>query len=267
VLIASFNSAEFIAGAINSVLSQDYKHYEIVIVDDCSEDDSLDIIKELKSDKIKVFRNKENFGTGYTKRKCVEESSGEIFCFLDSDDELASNALSLMVKCHLENSLCSLVYSNYYDCNSALRIIKKNIRKSAGSSRSHLEVGKISHLVSCKRRFYDKTEGINPALKRAQDHDLYYKMEEVGEIRYINEFLYFYRMHKNSASRGSLDARLLSRLWHFRAMEAAYNRRGLDQSELEYRFLEMVKDAIKKHSYTKVLVRRIREILACALMK
>ncbi|WP_460850126.1 glycosyltransferase family A protein, partial [Phytohabitans suffuscus] len=170
----------------HSVLRQDYPFYEIVIIDDFSDDNSFKIIKEFESDKVKIFRNEKNFGTGYTKRRCIEESSGEIFCFLDSDDELASHALSSMVKCHLEDPECSLVFSNYYDCNSDLKIIKKNVRQNAGSSFSHLDTGKISHLVTCKRIFYDRTAGINPAFKLAQDHDLYYKMEEVGVVKYIN---------------------------------------------------------------------------------
>ena len=116
VLIANFNNGRFIRDCIGSVLEQTHTCWEVIFVDDGSTDNSLEVITGFaeKDDRIKVFRNKENTGCGYTKRKCAELATGEICGFLDPDDALVENAIELSVKEHLENPNASLVYSLCY---------------------------------------------------------------------------------------------------------------------------------------------------------
>ena len=105
VLIANYNNGCYLQEAIDSVLAQDYKNWEIVIVDDKSTDSSSEIYDRYKDDdRFHVYYNELNFGAGYTKHKCAEMAKGEICGFVDPDDKLAvSDALSTMVNTHLQN--------------------------------------------------------------------------------------------------------------------------------------------------------------------
>ena len=114
ILIANYNNGKYFKDCFESILKQTYSHFEVVIVDDCSTDDSAEIIQELiKNDaRFLFFQNEKNQQTGFTKSKCASLAKGELCAFLDPDDALAENALDIMVKKHQENPDVSLVYSD-----------------------------------------------------------------------------------------------------------------------------------------------------------
>lgn len=204
VLIANYNNGLYLMEAINSVYAQDYNNWEIVIVDDASSDNSREIYESLKSDsRIRIFYNNQNKGCGFTKRRCVDESLGEICGFLDPDDTLTIDAIGQMVNCHHENNNLSLVHSKFIFCDDML---------TPGSIYSHGEdvtsnkvdffnlSGEIVHFVSFKKQFYDKTDGLDTFLLRAVDQDLYLKLYDVGETYFLDKVLYNYRIHKGGIS-------------------------------------------------------------------
>ena len=87
VLIANYNNGKYLMDAIKSVYEQTYTHWEIILVDDASTDNSHELYKELEKDeRIRIFYNDENHGCGYTKRRCAELANGELCGFLDPDD-------------------------------------------------------------------------------------------------------------------------------------------------------------------------------------
>src|SRR4030043_677699 len=90
VLIANYNNGKFLKECLQSIFSQTYSNWEIIIVDDASTDNSLLIYKQyLNNNKIKICYNKKNKGVGYTKNKCVLYAKGDICGFIDSDDAIA----------------------------------------------------------------------------------------------------------------------------------------------------------------------------------
>jgi len=246
ILIANYNSEKYIREAIESCLNQTYKNIEIVIVDDCSNDESIKLIENFKSESIKLFKNSKNMGCGYTKRRCVEESKGEILGFLDDDDVLDCNAVECMVNMHAKNYKAALIFSTYYDCDESMSIISKHDIKYKLSEKSHLEHHRVTAFCTFKKRLYEKTEGIDKRYLRAVDQDLYYKMEEVGSIIYVDRVLYYYRRNLESISRGSIYNLISSRYWHFCAIQETYRRRGLDERQLEAEFYRLVMGLIRK---------------------
>ena len=207
VLMANYNNSEFIPKAIDSVLSQTYPEWELIFVDDCSTDSSLDVLKAYEGDsRIKVFRNERNSGCGFTKNRCVALASGEICGFLDADDALADNAIEMVVKAHLENPEVSTVYSRYYLCDKDLNVLGISTHQCVipdGSSFLEYKQGAISHFVSFKKDFYDRTPGISVSVKRAVDLDLYFKLEESGKTLFLDAPLYYYR--RGTGNNISLD--------------------------------------------------------------
>jgi glycosyltransferase involved in cell wall biosynthesis len=255
VLIANYNNGRYIQAAIESVLCQSYQHFEIIIVDDGSTDGSINVINTMaKTDsRIRVFRNRKNRGVGYTKRRCIQHCHGELFAFLDPDDALEQDALKLMVEAHLSNPLASIIYSKHYICDKDLNVLKifdKSAPIPVGKTYLHATASDyyhITHFVSFKKKYYNLTEGLNPVFKKAADKDLYYKMEEVGAVFFLDKILYYYRHHEGSIS--LYDNKIMALSWEIKAKELAFERRKncitcinitkKDLSDLRYIFFNL----------------------------
>ena len=249
ILIANYNNGKYLMDAINSVRRQSYHNWEIVIVDDCSTDNSVDVYNALENDdKIRIFFNSSNRGCGYTKRRCVEQANGDICGFLDPDDILAENAIQIMFAEHEKHRDTSLINSTCYITDEHLNVV------SISSYGCHIPQGKsfltyrkgIAHFTTFKRKCYEQTEGIDPIMLRAVDHDLYYKLEEVGNVYYIDKPLYYYRQNSNSISLGD-ENMLKAHAWDIYSMVNACKRRGIsiEDNALKYIY-EFVKSGINK---------------------
>jgi glycosyltransferase involved in cell wall biosynthesis len=224
VLIANYNNETFLDNCLASIYEQTYTNWEVIFVDDCSNDNFLQIIGKYtaKDDRIKVFVNETNKGCGFTKAKCIQLASGEICGFLDGDDALMPAALEIMVEKHLENPDASLIYSRRFHCDRKLTI-RDVSDDDTGKFISQLATPLISHFATFKKNFYDKTDGIDIYMKRAVDQDLYLKMEEQGKIIFVPQALYLYRHSSNSISLNSNEYK--AQAWHIYANSNACKRR------------------------------------------
>ncbi|MFT2007753.1 glycosyltransferase family 2 protein [Pontibacter sp. 13R65] len=204
ILIANYNNGKFLHQALDSVKQQTYENWEVIIVDDASNDSSVSVYNQFQGDKrIKVFYNPENRGCGFTKRRCIDLAEGDLCAFLDPDDTIEADSLSIMVKAHFNLPLYSIIYSNLTFCDENLRPIKVSLYNCAiPDGESHLSYmgGGISHFAVFKKALYDQTIGIDETLISAVDQDLYYKLEETGPVHFINQPLYNYRQHSGSIS-------------------------------------------------------------------
>lgn len=87
IIMPSWNTAEYIEESIKSVINQSYENWELIIVDDCSTDNTDDVIKRFLGDtRIKYLKNEKNCGAALTRNKAIREARGEWIAFLDSDD-------------------------------------------------------------------------------------------------------------------------------------------------------------------------------------
>lgn len=248
VLIANYNNGRFLMEAIDSVRNQSYSNWEIVLVDDASTDNSHEIYEQLEQDeRIHVYLNGKNQGCGYTKRRCAELANGDICGFLDPDDTLLPEAIQKHIAVHLEKPGVSVVYSRCYYCDHNGAVIGKNqlLRLKEGESFFDYRWYGAMHLASFKKEFYDKTEGISPKIKAGVDQDLYFKIEEVGEIFVLDEFTYnYYQRNENAITKTE------GKLWYWNMVvrRAACERRGLDadailNNDLQYWITSVKRDA------------------------
>lgn len=87
VIMPSYNTAPYIAESIQSVLNQSYTNWELIIVDDCSSDNTDDVVKPYLADgRIKYLKNEKNSGAAVSRNRALCEASGRWIAFLDSDD-------------------------------------------------------------------------------------------------------------------------------------------------------------------------------------
>ncbi|MBS1737024.1 MAG: glycosyltransferase family 2 protein, partial [Bacteroidetes bacterium] len=99
VLMTAYNREQFIAEAIESVLASTYKNFELVIVDDCSSDNTVAIAKKYLKDgyPIRIYVNKKNLGDYPNRNKAVSFANGKYIMFCDSDDCFLENAIEYCV--------------------------------------------------------------------------------------------------------------------------------------------------------------------------
>lgn len=232
VLVPNYNNARYLEECLSSVFKQTYTHWEIIIVDDCSTDNSQEIYQKYKSDsRIKVFFNEKNMGCGYTKNMCARYAEGELCGFLDPDDALLENALDEHVKIHVDRTDVSIVYSKCYYCNEHLDIVGERTLHPFKEGENFLTSGQFfdsGNFASFKNDAYKKTSGITFHRFGGDDQDLYFKMEEVGKAYVLDSFTYLYRLHEGSASSPENAARCM--YWNVMVLHDACVRRGLDEN-------------------------------------
>ncbi len=228
VLIANYNNGRFLMEAVESVRSQTYSNWEIILVDDASTDNSMELYKELEQDnRIHIYYNEQNQGCGYTKRRCAELANGEICGFLDPDDTLSKDALEIMVDYHGTNQDASMIYSRLNCVDVDMHVIRTTSLKTMPVGESLLTFPCWSSFVAFKRGFYLKTEGIDASAQRAVDNDLCYKLEEVGAVLSVDKVLYNYRISTGqNISMG--DNAYKAFAWQLRVAVNACKRRGME---------------------------------------
>ena len=227
VLIAHYNNFEYFKQCYESLKNQTYQNFEIVIVDDCSTDGSLEKIKKFSQEdhRIKLYKNEENKGVGFTKRRCVELSSGEICGFVDPDDALTEDAIEISIKAH--NNDCIATYSQFYSCDENLKIKKifRNTTKVENNNSLFFNIHfEVAHFFTFKKSVYLQTEGINVELTSAVDQDLYLKLYEKGDFLYIKKTLYLYRLHEKGVSQEKTKKIKLNSNWHTTLLHSAKRR-------------------------------------------
>jgi glycosyltransferase involved in cell wall biosynthesis len=229
ILIANYNNGKYFSDCYDSIIAQTYKDWEAIIVDDKSTDNSVEVISGIvKNDpRFKLLENEENKGCGFTKNRCASLARGEILGFLDPDDTLVPEALEIMINAHENNPEVSLVHSNFYFCN------EKSERTSLFHRAKSVEVNNrfinldasVNHFVSFKKSFYLLTIGIDTALQRAVDQDLYLKMSETGPFYFVDKPLYNYRIHNKGISTSKADHAFY---WYLKVIMKAEERRKVN---------------------------------------
>ena len=261
IIMANYNNDKYIQEAIQSVISQTYSDWELIIVDDCSTDTSIEKVKPFLSDeRIKLIRLDKNKGVGYAKRIGCKNATNDILGILDPDDKLAEQTLEIIARYYKENIEIGFIYTNMWNCDSEL--------ENCYISRENLEIPEktsiynpiISAFRTFKKSVYLRTLGFDSHLKSAVDKDIIYKLEEVTSFKFVNQPLYYYRHHSNGISQG--DHRFEARVNHYKAKCKTYRRRigtGMPNFNLHQLYSEYYK--ITFHNIVKVfriLLKRTR---------
>lgn len=120
VVMPSYNSAAFIAASIESVLAQTYKHLELLVADDASQDDTVAIVRayQQRDARIRLFVLEGNEGAGAARNKCIEAARGRYIAFCDSDDTWEPTKLAEQVA-FMQAGGYSFVFSSYYVMNKS----------------------------------------------------------------------------------------------------------------------------------------------------
>lgn len=224
VLIANYNNSRYVAEAIESVLKQTFKNWELIVIDDCSTDNSAQIIESFKDKRIRFYRNEKNIGYIGVLKRGASLAQSEIIGILDSDDALAKNALEEIVKAYRGHPECGFVYSQFIFCDKNLNPVKRGNCKFMPQGRSNLFDLYAIAFRTYKKSCYYKTAGYDEEILYAEDRDIIFKMEEVADFYFVDKILYKYRRIPNSQTTDPVKAER-SRISNALAKYNAYMRR------------------------------------------
>ena len=114
VAISAYNIENYVKRAIDSVLNQTFKNYELLVIDDCSTDSTMEVIKQIVGQEAKILQTKKNSGTAAASRNiAIENAKGEYLLFLDGDDELYSNETLKEIDEHINENKYDIIYLGY----------------------------------------------------------------------------------------------------------------------------------------------------------
>lgn len=125
IIMPSYNTGGYIRQSIDSVLKQSYQNWELIIIDDCSTDNTIEILDTIKDSRLKVLRNKCNSGAAICRNRGLRLASGRWIAFLDSDDIWSPLKLEKQIS-FMEQNGYSFSYTEYEEidtCGNLLNII------------------------------------------------------------------------------------------------------------------------------------------------
>lgn len=205
VVMAVYNGEKYVQEAINSILSQTYPEFELIIVDDGSTDQTRGILDAIHDHRVKIIHAERNQGAAASLNLGIDHAQGQWIAIHDADDVSAPTRLQDQVKylqAHPESigvsSLISGIFEN--EKNYHLEIDYYNtILSQRQIVRSRLFRCYLCHgsVVYSKQAFYDVGR-YNPKYKISYDYDLWVRLFEIAPIQKIPKVLYHYRLRPTS---------------------------------------------------------------------
>lgn len=115
IIVPIYNTEKYLDKCIKSILNQTMSDYELILIDDCSTDDSLTIAYKYESNHVKVLKNASNSGLSETRNVGIKNASGDYIVFIDSDDYIEKTALFNLNKLVCENEFPDIVYTGFIE--------------------------------------------------------------------------------------------------------------------------------------------------------
>lgn len=206
IVMPCYNAENFIKESINSVINQTYKNWELIIVDDCSIDNSSAIIKKFikKDSRIKTIQLEKNSGAAISRNRGIEIANGKYIAFLDSDDIWFDIKLEKQIS-HMKKNNSLFSYTSYCLINDSSRVIGNFITKKKLNYKELLKTCPIG----CSTVVYDceKLGKIYMPIDAYKREDYAMWLNVFKKINYsegIIEPLSYYRIYSNSVSSNKL---------------------------------------------------------------
>ena len=248
ILLNCYNSSLYISRAIKSVLNQSYKNWELIIWDDGSSDNSLEIIKKFEDKRIKLYSQKKNSGLGKSRISAKEKINGTLVSIIDSDDYFDSHKISKQVAVFNENnniSLCA-TWAKFYDKNM-------QEKKQFNTKLDNMSIVKRLQFINIlphSSLMYKKKSALEVGwysnkYEYSQDYDLSLKLLNNSEFFLIKEFLTHIVQPENSMSLSS-KYKFIKVEENLKILEGNLKKSNLNSLEIS-----LLKDVIKINNIKK----------------
>ena len=216
----SYNTGRFIAESIKSVLNQTHTDLELIIVDDCSTDDTDEVVASFTDERIKYLKNEKNSGAAVSRNRALAEAKGRWIAFLDSDDLWTETKLEEQIGFMEKNGygFSYTQYSEIDECNKPLGVFVSGPKKIS-------KTGMFRYCwPGCLTVMYDaeKVGLIQIAdVKKNNDYAMWLKVIKKQKCYLLAKELAFYRKRAGSISNHGYT-KLIK--WHYRLFRQAENK-------------------------------------------
>lgn len=228
VIVPLYNKAPYVKKALESVFSQTYTDYEIIVVDDGSTDNSLDIVKEF-AEQLEIV-SQENAGVAAARNNGVEKSKGEYVCFLDADDWWENTFLKEMDKLITEYPDAGLYATNYVYYKPGKTHVALNLERgyiNYPEAYLHSVAMPVWTGAACMpRKVFDEMGGFPNGIKLGEDFLLWAKTALHYEVAFCEKPLAYYNNDVPASLRATrnLHAPQYHMLFHLDVVEDEINR-------------------------------------------
>ncbi len=203
VITPTYNRADFIGEALQSVKEQTYEHFEHLIVDDGSTDDTREQLPPfLKDDRFRYFYQ-ENQGQSVARNLGIAKARGDFICFLDSDNLWVASKLATQLEIFRQHPEVDVVYGDIITINHAGKeISRRNKPRFSGYiAFQMLKDNCVSmNTAMVRRRCFEELGGMSAKYRVADDYDLWLRFSSRYLFQYIPEYLAYYRVMEKQIS-------------------------------------------------------------------
>ena len=246
IITPSYNTGRFISKTIESVLAQSYSNWELIIVDDCSTDNTDDIVNQYLSDeRIRYIKNEVNSGAAVSRNRALREAKGKWIAFLDSDDLWEQDKLEKQIA-FMEDNDYHFSYTNYVEIDEKSSPIGKSVtgpkRITKHGMYNYCWMGCLTVMYDAEKVGLIQIEDI----KKNNDYAMWLKVCKKADCYLLNENLARYRRRSGSiSSHGYM--KLIK--WHYKLYREAENKNSILSFVLTVRNLFF--GVLKKIRYVK----------------
>lgn len=244
----SYNCGKFAKETIRSIQNQSYKNWEIIFVDDCSDDDTVSLLTEIieNDPRIKLIHNNHNYGAAISRNIALKEAKGKWIAFLDSDDLWESNKLEKQIKFMEENEY-AFSYTGYQEIDEDSKETGVFVSGPAHISRKGMYA---FCWPGCLTVMYDaeKIGLVQIAdIKKNNDYAMWLKVCKKADCYLLDECLAKYRRGR----KGSVSSHGITTMikWHYKLFREAEGMSSI--SSLWHTGINLVCGFYKKLKYVK----------------
>lgn len=217
IIMPSYNTARFLPETIGSVLAQSYENWELILVDDCSTDDTDAVMAGFDDPRIRYVKNERNSGAAVSRNRALREAKGKWVAFLDSDDLWHPRKLEKQIRFMEENGY-RFSYTNYSEIDEASRLLGRTVtgprRITKTSMYNYCWPGCLTVMYDARELGLLQIEDI----KKNNDYAMWLKLCRKADCYLLNEDLASYRKRSGSISSHSY---LELVKWHYRLYREA----------------------------------------------
>ena len=203
IITPTYNRADFIEQAVNSVLAQTYASFELLIVDDGSTDNTRDLLKPALADsRVRYFRQ-QNQGQSVARNLALSEAKGDLVCFLDSDNYWPAEKLEHQVSLFRQHPDYDVIYGDIIVIDEkGQEVSRKNMRRYSGHIARYMICDNCVSMntAMARRRCFDELGAMSGKRRVADDYDLWLRFSARFRFLYVPEFLAYYRVMDDQIS-------------------------------------------------------------------
>jgi glycosyltransferase involved in cell wall biosynthesis len=227
VITPSYNQGEFIEETIKSVLAQDYPGLEYIVMDACSTDSTVDVLRKYEG-RLKWISRKDAGQADALRKGFGEFAAGDVLAWLNSDDLYAPGAIKLAMEFFEKNPAVDMLYGRAGYVDRLGRPIGEYPTERFDLQRLASFNFICQPSVFFRRRAYEGAGGIDSSLSYAMDYDLWIRVAKKYKVAYLDKTLSSYRLHEGSKTIGERHA-LESNRECFEVARKHFNRAPLNR--------------------------------------